>query len=278
MRSILATLMLLSLGGSALADEPPPPPPKEMAAGPMGERVVLPAKRLYARASLEIDLSSGSAGDPVGLSPDVFYGVSDALTIGLVHSSVGGLGLIGGTGNSLCFTEGCDGVYHNFGIDARYQFKTGTVAAAANVGLVARDIDPFTLSLKLGAVGRYRPKPSSKLAIDFQPSLSIGITQREPAMVMMVSIPGNTEIFALPITALYEVKPRITVLVQTGLVLPFESAGDLFFVPLSLGGSYAINKQISVEAAFTLQALLGGDGIPNGFNARSFTIGGGYAF
>src|SRR6187431_1751683 len=128
MRLLIASLVVLALGGGAFAepsDEPPPPPAAKEDGAPTGERVVLPAKRLYGRALLEIDLSADSAFDPVALAPDVYYGVSPDFTVGLVHSSVGILGVIGETGSSLCFTEKCDGVYHNFGLDGRYQFLTG---------------------------------------------------------------------------------------------------------------------------------------------------------
>jgi hypothetical protein len=288
MRSILVSLFILALGGSALADpaeEPPPPPAAPSSDGTFtGERVVLPVKRLYARAMLEIELSKGAAFDPVSLAPDVFYGVTPELTAGLVHSFSGATGIIGGTGSSLCFSDACD-VYNGFGLDGRYHFRSGTVAAAANFGLYANNIDPFQLALKLGLIGRYRPKPSSKLAVDFAPALFIGITEREPAAMGGAS---NKEVFSVPVTALYTAMPRLTAMVQLGLVIPFENIGDLYFVPFSIGASYAVNKQISVEGAFTLLRLLGGDGggggamgapgIPTGVDARSFTIGGGYAF
>jgi hypothetical protein len=276
MRSVLASLTILALAGPALAEEPPPPPEAPKAAGPAGERVVLPAKRLYVQAAFEINLSSGSAGKPLSLAPDVFYGVNDALTVGLVHSSRGGSGFIGGVGSSLCFT-GCD-FYNGFGLDGRYQFASGKVSAAANVGLYAAEVDPFSLALKLGVIGRFRPTPESKLAVDFAPALSIGITEREPPIVMGMAVgAGNKEVFALPVSVVYAVKPQIAVMAQTGLILPFAAAGDAFAVPFSVGGSYAVNKQISVDAAFSFPALLGG-GELTGVDARSFTIGGGYAF
>lgn len=285
MRSILRFGLGLGLGllasaGTAAAqagDEPPlAPAAAPTAAAPEGERVVLPAKRLYAHAVLAIDLSDGGAFDPVSLSPDVYYGVTPELTVGLVHSNLGASGFIGGTGTSLCLGDACDGVYNNLGIDGRYHLKSGTVALAANFGLYVNDFDPFRLAVKLGAVGRYRPGPESKLAVDFAPSLSFGVTEREPAPMTTV---GNKEVFALPVTVLYAAAPKITAMVQTGIVIPFEAAGDAFFVPLSLGGSYQIDKQLTVEAAFSLPLLLGGDALPaTGIDARSFTIGGGYAF
>jgi len=141
------------------------------------------------------------------------------------------------------------------------------------------DTDPFRLALKLGVIGRYRPSPSSKLAVDFAPSLFAGLTEREPATGMMMTTDvGNKEVFVLPATVLYTVMPRLTALLQTGVVIPFENTGDQYFVPLSIGASYAIDKQIMVEGAFSLQHLLGGDALLTGADARSFTIGGGYAF
>jgi hypothetical protein len=284
MRSLPVCILVLALAGPAGAeplDEPPPPPPAAATDGPAtGERVVLPAKRLYGQAMLEIELSDGAAFDPVSLAPDVYYGVTPDLTVGLVHSSTGSTGIIGGSGSSLCLGDSCD-VYRNFGLDGRYQVTTGKVGVAGAFGLYATSLDPLKLALKLGVVGRYRPSPMSKLAVDFAPSLFIGLTEREPdtmGMMGMMGSTGNKEVFVLPVTALYVVKPKLTALVQTGLVVPFEAAGDLFFVPLSIGASYAINQQLSVQGAFSLLHLLGGDGNQTGFDARSFTIGGGYAF
>jgi hypothetical protein len=288
MRTILASLVILVLGGPALAepaDEPPPPPTAPSSNGAFtGERVVLPVKRAYARAMLEIELSKDTAFDPVSLAPDVFYGVTPEFTAGLVHSASGATGIIGGTGSSLCFTDACD-VYNGFGLDGRYHFKSGTVAVAANFGLYANNIDPFQLALKLGLIGRYRSRPSSKLAVDFAPALFIGITEREPSAI---GATGNKEVFVMPVTVLYTVMPRLAAMAQLGLVIPFENADDLYAVPFSIGASYAVNKQITVEGAFSLQRLLGGDGggggamgapgLPTGADARSFTIGGGYAF
>ena len=274
MRTLLASLSVLALGGPAFADEPPPPPEKPVAAGPTGERVVLPAKRLYAQAMLELELGKDTAFDPVSFAPDLFYGVTNDLTVGLVHSSLGGLGIIGGTGSSLCFTSKCD-IYNGFGLDGRYQFTTGKVSAAANFGLYAGELDPFRLAVKLGVIGRYRPSPSSKLAVDFAPSLFLGLTEREPAMMGGET---NKEVLVVPGTVIYAVTPQLAAMLQTGVVLPFADAGARFFVPLSLGASFAVNKQISAQAAFSLLRLLGGDANPSGFDARSFTIGGGYAF
>jgi hypothetical protein len=278
MRSILVSFVVLALGGTAAAespDEPPPPPKAQAETGPTGEHVVLPAKRLYGQAMLEIEFSTGTAFDPVSLAPDVFYGVTGDFTVGLVHSFAGRTGIIGGTGSSLCVGDACGGVYNSLGLDGRYEVTSGKVGVAANFGLYVNDVDPFRLALKLGVIGRFRPSPSSKLAVDFAPALFLGLTAREP---VMMGDTGNKEVFTLAATALYDVIPKLTAMLQTGLVVPFEGAGDQYFLPLSLGASYAVNRQLSVQGAFSLLHLAGGGKIPTGFDARSFTIGGGYAF
>lgn len=279
MRPILAISLVLALAGPAVAeplDEPPPPPAAAATNGPAtGERLVLPAKRLYGQAMLELELSKGAAFNPVSLAPDVYYGVTADFTAGLVHSFAGRTGIIGGSSSSLCFNDACDGVYHELGLDGRYQVTSGKIPVAASFGFYVNDFDPFRLALKLGVVGRFRPSPASKLAVDFAPSLFIGVTKREPELMGST---GNKEVFALPVTALYVAMPKLTAMVQTGLVVPFEGAGDQFFVPLSFGASYAVDKQISVQGAFSLLHLLGGNALGTGVDARSFTIGGGYAF
>lgn len=283
MRSLPACFLALALAlalaapaGAEPLDEPPPPPKAAVAPGPFtGERSVLPARRLYAQAMLEIELSSGAAFDPVSLAPDLYYGVTSDFTVGLVHSFAARTGLIGGSGQSLCLGDACDGAYNSLGVDARYQVVSGQVGVAADFGMYVNDFDPFRVALKLGVAGRYRPSPASKLAVDFAPSLFIGITQREP---QAFGSSGNKEVFSAAVTGLYEVIPRLTALVQTGLVVPFEAAGDNYFIPLSLGASYAVNRQISAQGALSFLHLAGGGSLQTGADARSFTIGGGYAF
>jgi hypothetical protein len=65
--------------------------------------------------------------------------------------------------------------------------------------------------------------------------------------------------------------------VQLGFILPFEGLGDNYAIPLSIGGSYHVNESLNVNGAFTLLKLIGG-GSGAGFDGRSLTLGGTYAF
>ena len=231
----------------------------------------MPAKRGMIRGLVVINLSKGSAGNPLSISPDLWYGVSDKFTLGLVHSFVGETGIVGIPGTSLCFGDQCSDVYNGFGIDGRYTLKSSkSLALAFDGGLIAKNLSPFQLALKVGVTGRFRA--SSKLAIEFSPNLFFGITKREVAMTA-----GNKETLTVPLTAIYAATPKVGLMVQLGLILPFSNTGDFYLIPVSLGGTFAVNKQLSLEAAFSLPAISGG-GTVTGFDFRTFTLGGGYAF
>jgi hypothetical protein len=253
-------------------DEGSAPEPAEA-----GERrMTMPAGRAFVQVFGEINLSQDAALEPLSIAPDVWYGVSDELTVGLVHSGRGATGFFGGVGDGLCLTGeegGCGKVYNSVGIDARYHFyREGAITAAADGGLFARSIDPFQLALKVGATGRWE---SGMLALEAAPSLFGGLTERE-AEEMGVVVSTNKEAFLLPVTAIYALTPQLGLAAQAGVQVPFENLGDLWTFGMSIGAQYMVNQQIFADLAFSLPLLAGGpDG--TGADARSLTLGVGYA-
>lgn len=256
------------------------PPAVAAAAGAAGaDQVTLPKGWLLLDAFAEINLSSGAVFQPFSISPDLWYGVTDDVTVGLVHSAAGRSGFIGGVGDALCLTgedNGCPDVYPGFGFDARYRLETGALVWAAEGGLYVRHLaDPFQLAIKLGAVGRWQ---SGGLAIELAPNLFIGLTNRTPTVTVGApAVAPNREVLDLPVTALYSVTPAITAAVQLGIALPLEDTGDAYAIPLSLGGHYRVDDRLDLTLAFSLPRLFGG-GPQTGFDARSLTLGGTYAF
>jgi hypothetical protein len=246
--------------------------------GPEGTaQVTLPKGRVLLDVYFAASLVSSSEFEPFSLSPDVWYGATEELTVGLVHSSVGGSGFMGGTGTSLCLTGtagGCSDVYKGFGIDARYKLKTGMLAYAAEGGLYIQTFDPFALAIKLGLVARWQ---KDKIAVEATPNLAVGLAGRTQGEGM-AEVTVNGETLSLPVTGLYAITPQIAAALQTGLKLPFENTADTWGVPLSIGGFYHVNESINVNLAFSLTAVVGGDAAPTGFDGRSITLGGNYAF
>jgi hypothetical protein len=276
MLSKTSTLVCVVLGAmlsTARADTETPPGASD---GPEAYRLTLPHGRVLLDAFAEINLSDGVAFKPISISPDVWYGATDDLTVGLVHSSVGATGFIGGVGDALCLSgkaNGCDSLYPGAGIDVRYQMKPNKVAWALDGGLYINDFDPLQLAVKLGAMARWA---SGQLAVELAPSVFIGVTNREPALTNPGAL--NQETVFIPATALYTVAPKIAVALQLGFVLPIEDIGNTYAIPLSIGAHYDVNESATVNLAFSLPLLITGLPAGGGLDARSLTLGGTYAF
>lgn len=256
-------------------------PPDAAGADGTTDALTLQKGRAVLNAFLEIGLSNGAAFKPVSLSPDIWYGVTDEITAGLVHSGVGTTGFLGtAPGASLCLTGTsglCGNFYHNVGFDGRYKLKTGDISIAADGGLFFGQIQsPILLDLKIGAVGRWH---QDKIAVEASPSLFLALTNRSQSVTVggvTMDATLNRDTLNLPGTLLYTLNPMITLAAQTGLTLPLEDAGDFYAVPLSVGAFYHVNEQLNVTAAFSLPRLIAGSG--GGIDARSLTLGGSYAF
>lgn len=235
--------------------------------------LTLPPGRWMVNAVVAANLSSGAEFKPVSLSPDVWYGATDTLSLGLIHSGQGKTGFIGGVGDSICVTgssNGCSKFYNSVEVDGRYQVTRGPVVVAANLGLGFRSLSPLQLAAKLGAVGRWQ---RGGLAIEAAPALILGLTNREAVTVGAAS---NKEVLALPVTALYSVKPSVAVSLQSGVLLPFEDPGRTYAVPISLGVQYRVSEPFHLTLAVSFIDLIGGSAAA-GTDLRSLTVGGSYA-
>jgi opacity protein-like surface antigen len=246
------------------------------------QQMTLPGGRFFVQGFAEINLSTDAAFEPFSIAPDLWYGVNDQITVGLVHSGRASTGLYGPVGNGLCLTGeegGCPDVYGNIGIDGRYHFYRGSgMTLSAEGGLFAGPFDPFTAALKLGVVGRWQ---AGAIAIDLAPNLFVGLSEREPEEGADVTIgTNNKEILNLPITALYMLSSQIGLALQLGAVIPMQETGDLYTVGISLGGQYMLSDRMMIDAAFSLPMLVKGDAYEgvDAFDVRTFTLGFGYAF
>ncbi|HEX3765163.1 MAG TPA: hypothetical protein VHW23_40985 [Kofleriaceae bacterium] len=273
---VLGMLLAARAHAQPSPDSETKPPDATAGADGTTDALTLQKGRAVLNVFLEINLSNGAAFKPVSLSPDIWYGVTDEITAGLVHSSVGTTGFIGGAGDSLCLTGSsglCGDFYRNVGFDGRYKLKSGPISIAADGGLFFGQIEsPILLDLKLGAVGRWHQGP---LAIEAAPSLFLGLTNRSQT-ANGIDITTNPDVLYLPGTALYTLNPMITLAAQIGVVLPLENTGDNYTLPLSVGAFYHVNEQLNVTAALSLPRLIASSG--GGIDARSLTLGGSYAF
>lgn len=272
---------------AAWADDPVPPPAGDAApaaattATDTGtDQAVLPKGRVAIDVFLGINLSTGAAGKPITLSPDIWYGATDDLTLGLVHSIAGETGFIGkaGAGSSLCLTgsdNGCGKFYNNVGVDVRYKLKSGTFAWAFDGGLFLDSIDPAFLAIKLGVLGRWH---KDKLSLELQPALFFGLTNRTQDVPDgaggTISTTVNGDVLSVPVTGFYAITPKISAALQIGLILPFEDTSDTYSVPLAVGLHYLATEHLNVNLSFSFDRLIANGG---GADARSLMLGGSYA-
>jgi len=213
--------------------------------------LILPKGKLAVNVVLGVNLSTDAVAKPIAIAPDVWYGVAPKLEVGLVHSNYGLTGFWFQPGGGVCVTgeeNGCAKLYDGpIGVLAHFALMEGNLDLAADGGLVISSLDPMTLSLKVGAKGRWM---SGKIAVHFNPYIGIGLTERDT----------NKEEIGVPVTVGYMVNEKLHAGLQTGIAGPLDGFGDFFIVPVGVGALYALNANMSVGGAFNFINLAGKNG------------------
>jgi hypothetical protein len=203
----------------------------------------------------ELEMSVDRVGKPLSLAPDVSYGVSDDLTVSLIHSKYGITGFRAAAGGGLCLTgedNGCVAVYNNVGAEAWYRLlKSGPLAAAAGGGVHATNLDAGHVSVKLGVRAR---RAFGRVALIAQPSVLIAVTERDPD----AGTPKNNDTLWVPVQVTWRAADALTVGVGTGIKGPFSGFGDAWQMPLGFMAQYAIDPSLSVGASWVFGQMLGG--------------------
>src|SRR4051794_21644683 len=110
--TIACVVLGVLVAGRVHAQPDPDTEAKPTEAAPAGaegaDQLTLPKGRLLLDAYIAANLSSGAVFKPFSISPDLWYGATDDVTVGLVHSGLGSTGFIGGGfglgGQSLCLS------------------------------------------------------------------------------------------------------------------------------------------------------------------------------
>jgi hypothetical protein len=208
--------------------------------------LVLDRGQLEAALTAEANLSVDQHWNPSALAPDVWYGLTDRLTIGVVHS-----------GNALsqlditdgwCFRgaeHGCGEAYTNLGVDARWSLAHGDVSAAARVRLVTRRWDPWLPSARVGALVRWQ---RGRFAITSDPQLQIGLLHTDQ---------GNRLAFNVPVWLAVQPTCRWMLYLHTGPHGDLAVLRDGWGAPVAAGVRVAITPHIDVAAEAGFTRLLG---------------------
>ena len=255
---------------------PPPAMAGEMGAPPAGGTMAGTPSELTRRGVQEragtiaiksligLNMSSGAVLKPVTVSPDVYFALNDKLQLGIVHTfpmreqtpAFGGTSGFGGPSICLGGTDrGCPRLYNNVGLDVLYSLVDsatgGTTDLSAHVAYFISSLkhpltDDLLSSVGLGVRGKLHF--SDMMALQFDPQIYVGVTNRES---------NNTQMIYVPVELQYQLNPMLGLALQTGLWGNTEAFGDSYQIPLGLMALYNIDQMIDVGARFSFDNLLG---------------------
>jgi hypothetical protein len=138
------------------------------------EPLVLDRGDILVRLAIETNLDPRSIARPLSFAPDAWFGVTDRLTVGLIHSnqSVDRID----AGASFCVRQlanDCDEIYRGGGVDARLSLAHGV---AGHTRLLMRDLDPAKPAFTAGALVE---RTAGRFAVRTDPYLRIGLANRD---------------------------------------------------------------------------------------------------
>jgi hypothetical protein len=214
-----------------------------IAAPAHAEPMVLDRGEVYARLVIETDFAQRRLARPLSYAPDVWLGVTDALTLGVIHSSQSVDRI--DAGSSFCVRElatRCSGVYRGSGVDLRMKW---TAHVAWHARALLRDIDPVKPAVTAGALLRWT---RGRYVVDADPYLRIGLGNRAA---------GNRDALVVPIWIGRRLGDHAELAIHTGIDGDLAVWRDGWHVPLGVRLQVTPARAIAfgIEAGFS--SLLG---------------------
>ncbi|HUH05237.1 MAG TPA: hypothetical protein VML75_24730 [Kofleriaceae bacterium] len=213
--------------------------------------ILVPQGMLELRGNTAIiNMSKGSAGDPISLAPDIYYGVNKKLNIGITHVD-GGICAVG---------DACDKAYNAVGVDALYDLMHGgSLLAALRAGVRIPSFDPLIAGLNLGVDVKLA---AGKVAVYFNPSLYVGAIKRSSDATPPE--PFKKEELDVPLILGYQAQRQTLVFLRTGMHGPLSGFGDAVQVPIGVGATFAANNRLDFGAEWLFLNLAGKGGSADG--------------
>lgn len=209
--------------------------------------VTLDANHFTAALTYEANLAPLQIGSPTSLAPDLWYGVTPELTLGVIHSddSIDRVPAMFEPGASICIVReqvSCPHRYHGSGLDGLYQISPGI---AAHARLLLRDVDPIKPALTAGAMLRW---VHGWFSVTGDPYIQLGLYNTRD---------GNRAQLWLPVTIAVAPIERVSLEVHTGYDTDFEVWNDGYYIPLLVRVRAHVIDQLDVGAAVGFAALAG---------------------
>ncbi len=187
--------------------------------------------------TLRIELSKDQVGDPISLAPDLYYGLTERITLGYFHE-------IG-----VCISgDGCATAYNDFGVEALFSLVyEGSVVMAGRIGTTFNPLDPFTGGVHAGLPVRLR---AGDAALFVDPRLYVGLFERDT----------RGDFLDVPVQLQYQITDQNVLLVTSGVRGPLSGFADAFAVPVGLGALATLSRRVDVGGEFLFTNLAGRGG------------------
>lgn len=201
--------------------------------------------------SVIVGVSGGEAGDPgqpIVLAPEVRYGVTGQLQIGVTHTNHFPFFPVAG----LCVSgeeNGCPKLYNAIGAEVEYALaRGGSAELSARVGGSIGRFDPDrAYGATAGLEARLR---SGSIAVVFDPNVYVGIIERDTFPIGMTGDSHPDWLF-LPVHFQFQATAQAMLYLMSGLNTPLKDMGDFYQIPAGLGGTYALSNRM--DAGLELQ-------------------------
>jgi hypothetical protein len=233
--------------------------------------VTAPMGMVEVDADIGISLTKELVGKPITISPDIWYGVSDALTVGLTHGFPYNKGIcVAGKKDGV--DVGCgDHAYNGLGVEALFDlFRSESFDLAAHGGIqIPQFSDDLFLGLNLGVKGKF---VADKVGVFFDPQLYIGLNHRDAT----ASSGENKEAIYIPVQIGYQVSPALMAYLDVEMAGPTSHFGDNYIGRLGVGAIFALTHAMDVGGQFTFDNLWGkqfdGPGAPGRADFRTLLL------
>jgi hypothetical protein len=191
-----------------------------------------------------MSLTKELVGKPINMPLALWYGITNELQAGIVHSR--GLCLSGKDNN-------CAKVYDDIALQLLLSlFGRGSALEIASwAQLNVATFDPATLSLQVGGAMNW-VTGGSNVAILAYPNVGIGLNEREPEGGTL-----NKETIGMPVAAYFRAGERVAPVLFTGLgQTALDGFGDFYTVPVGVGVLVALSNKLDIGARFDMPRLI----------------------
>jgi hypothetical protein len=214
---------------------------------------VLPAGAIAADLTVEINLAHNYWAAPLSFAPDLWWGATDRLTIGLVHSNASVDRF--SPGASVCVRTDdvlyCDAPYRGSGLDARYRvLAAGALSIAPRGRVLLRDIAPWKPAVTLGALAKWT---RGRYAITADPYVQLGVANQEL---------GNRAALWLPVELALQPTCRWQLAMSSGWNAEVSTLRDGWRIPLAAGVRARATSHIDVGATLGFASMFGPQNTP----------------